>query len=84
MRRYVLPGCMICPIEHYPPHFGLQKSKKRLLFYLVGLPTRSLIFEEKKGKMIGKVSETLQNECLACCLHKKVDKIDIRMVIVEW
>ena len=25
--------------------------------------------------MTGKVSEILQNDCLACCLHKKLDKI---------
>ena len=39
----------------YPPHFDFRKSTK----------------EKKKDKMIGKVSETLQNDCQACCLHKK-------------
>ena len=54
----------------YLPHFEFQKSKKK---------------RKKKYKMIGKVGETIQNDCTACCLHKHLDKTEIksiRMVII--
>ena len=38
--------------------------------------------EKKKDKMIGKVTEMLQDYCLACCLRKQIDKI--RMVIILY
>ena len=52
----------------------------RLNFLLVGLryPPHFDFRKSKKGKqekMTGKVSETLQNDCLACCLHKTLGKI---------
>ena len=43
----------------------------RLNFFITGL--LSFTFKtQKKDKIIGKVSETLQNDSLVSCLHKKL------------
>ena len=45
----------------------------------------SRIKKKKKKKKIGKAGETLQNDYLAFCLHKHLDKSEIksiRMIII--
>ena len=57
---------------------------KNFFFYLVELryPPHFDFHKKKKDKMIVKAGETLQNDCLACCLHKHLDKTEINPL--EW
>ena len=51
----------------------LVNSKAALFYSLDYITRRTLISKnQKKIQMLGKASETLQNECLACCLDNNL------------